>query len=101
MYAIRRPRFRSAPMATWAAVLVVALLAALVWATFAHRLRTATPVPHVDVPAPNAVVWHGHVYQSEATLARDLQRQGGSYAVWAANHRTAAAFLARLSHEKR
>ena len=91
---------RARPLLMWL-VAVVALVAAVsVWVAFARTLSNATPVQVSAVPQTNAVVWRGRVYQSPATLARDLRRQGKTYALWAANHPEAASLLASLGRSE-
>jgi hypothetical protein len=84
-----------------ALVVVAVVLAAAAWALFANRVLSAKPVPHIDVPQPNAVVWHGGVYQSRARLASYLHRNGRTYEAWARSHPGAAALLVRLDTGKK
>ena len=100
MEAVQESRGQLGVVAGRAFVVLALVLAAAAWAMFANRLVTAKPVPHVDVPQPNAVVWYGRVYQSRAQLAVYLQKNGTSYYAWARNHPGAAALLARLAAAK-
>jgi hypothetical protein len=98
MASMVRSHVRVFPLAMWLVAALAAVAAVLVWAAFAQRLSSATPVPVASVPQPNAVVWHHRVYQSQKTLARDLERAGQTYPVWARNHPGAASLLASLEH---
>lgn len=78
----------------WLIALGLIAAATVVWASFGQTLARAKPLPVANVPAPNAVVWHGRVYQSRSSLAHALSRSGRSYAAWARSHPRAAALLA-------
>jgi hypothetical protein len=100
METVQESRSQLGVVAGRALVVLALVLAAAAWALFANRVMSVKPVPHVDVPQPNAVVWHGRVYQSRALLAVHLHRNGKSYYAWARNHPGAAALLAQLAAAK-
>jgi putative exporter of polyketide antibiotics len=91
---------RARPLLMWLVAVVALVAAVVVWVAFARTLSNATPVQVSAVPQTNAVVWRGRVYQSPATLARDLRRQGKTYALWAVNHPAAASLLASLGRSQ-
>jgi hypothetical protein len=99
VHGYRRSAFGS--LAFWLTTLAVFAAAVITWAAFAHRLATAVPVSHIDVPEPNAVVGRDRGYQSRTLLARDLERRGQSYSVWAGRHPGAAALLSGLARGRR
>jgi hypothetical protein len=86
-----------ARICVWFLVLALAATACVVWASFGKTLAQAEPIPVANVPVPNAAVWRGRVYQSRASLAAALARQGKSYTAWARTHPGAAALLAARS----
>ena len=100
MHAVQESRGRLGVVAGRAFVVLALVLAVAAWALFANRLVTAKPVPHVDVPQPDAVVWHDRVYQNRALFAAYLHRNGKSYEAWAQIHPGAAALLAHLATVK-
>ena len=100
MEAVQESRSQLGVVAGRAFVVLALVLAAAAWALFANRVVTVKPVPHVDVPQPDAVVWDGRVYQSRARLAVYLDRNGMGYDAWARIHPGAAALLADLAAAK-
>jgi hypothetical protein len=100
MEAVQESRSRLGVVAGRVFVVLVGVLAVAAWAIFANRVATVKPVPHVDVPQPDAVVWHDRVYQSREQFADYLQRNGKSYDAWAHIHPDAAALLAHLATVK-
>jgi hypothetical protein len=74
------------------AALAAALFSAVTcWALVVERFREAAPVEAHG--APNAIVWSGRVFATEAALSTWLRARGISYERWVRTHPAAVAIL--------
>ena len=71
--------------------MLAVVAAALTWGQVVVRLRAPEPVETHGTP--EAMVWSGRVFRSEAELAVWLHRQGVDYEHWARTHPAAVAIL--------
>jgi hypothetical protein len=77
-----------------AALVVLALGVALVWARVVHTLVVADSSGPA-IGRPQGIVWGTHVFTSEAQLRAYLVAHGLSYERWIARHPAAAAIVGR------